>query len=114
MRTLYLPEPTKKQKQFLMDEHPYVAYGGSRGGGKSWAVRIDAIMKCLQYPGLKVMIVRKTYPELQENHIKPMIEMTAPSECRSSSTGINSRIAELHAFSSICMIIVYRTFPVLQ
>ena len=75
MRTLYLPEPTKKQKQFLMDEHPYVAYGGSRGGGKSWAVRIDAIMKCLKYPGLKVMIVRKTYPELQENHIKPMIEL---------------------------------------
>ena len=30
---------------------------------------------CLQYPGIKVMIIRKTYPELQENHIVPMCEM---------------------------------------
>lgn len=30
---------------------------------------------CLQYPGIKCMIVRKTYPELTENHINPMCEM---------------------------------------
>ena len=29
----------------------------------------------LQYPGIKVMIIRKTYPELTENHINPMCEM---------------------------------------
>ena len=47
----------------------------ARGGGKSWAVRVKASLLCLEYPGIKVMIIRKTYPELQENHINPMCEM---------------------------------------
>ena len=47
----------------------------ARGGGKSFAVRIKAALLCLNYPGIKVMIIRKTYPELTENHINPMIEM---------------------------------------
>lgn len=47
----------------------------SRGGGKSFAVRIKAILLCLQYSGIKCMIVRKTYPELQENHINPLVSM---------------------------------------
>lgn len=29
----------------------------------------------MQYPGIKCMIIRKTYPELTENHIEPMCEM---------------------------------------
>ena len=32
-------------------------------------------MLCLAHPGIKCMIVRKTYPELQENHINPLVEM---------------------------------------
>lgn len=32
-------------------------------------------MLCLTYPRIKVMIIRKTYPELTENHINPMCEM---------------------------------------
>jgi hypothetical protein len=47
----------------------------ARGGGKSFAVRIKASLLCLQYPGIKVMIIRKTYPELQENHIIPLCEL---------------------------------------
>ena len=75
MAELRLPEPSEKQKQFLRDRHKYVGYGGARGGGKSWAVRVKAVLLCLRYPGIKVMIVRKTYPELQENHIVPLCEM---------------------------------------
>ena len=74
MKELELPRPTEKQKLFLEDRHRYLAFGGSRGGGKSFAVRMDAILKCLQYPGIKIVIVRKTYPELVANHIQPMIE----------------------------------------
>lgn len=43
-----------------------------RGGGKSWFVRTKAIILCYAYAGIKVLIVRKTYPELQENHIIPL------------------------------------------
>ncbi|MBQ9685158.1 MAG: phage terminase large subunit [Oscillospiraceae bacterium] len=72
---LKLPPPSEKQKLFLRDEHKYVGYGGARGGGKSWAVRVKAVLLCLRYAGIKVMIVRKTYPELQENHILPLCQM---------------------------------------
>ena len=52
-----------------------VCFGGARGGGKSWAVRVKAALLCLRYPGIKVMIIRKTYPELQENHIIPLCQL---------------------------------------
>ena len=73
---LEISEPNKKQWEFLNEsEHKYVGYGGARGGGKSWAVRVKAVLLCLKYPKIKVMIIRKTYPELQENHIIPLCEM---------------------------------------
>lgn len=75
MAELRLPEPSEKQKQFLRDRHRYIGYGGARGGGKSWAVRVKAVLLCLRYPGIKVMIVRRTYPELRENHILPLCRM---------------------------------------
>ena len=75
MAELCLPRPSEKQKLFLRDRHKYVGYGGARGGGKSWAVRVKAVLLCLRYAGIKVMIVRKTYPELQENHIVPLCQM---------------------------------------
>lgn len=72
---LNIPKPNEKQKLFMADGHKYIGYGGARGGGKSWAVRVKAALLCLRYPGIKVMIIRKTYPELQENHIIPLCEM---------------------------------------
>ena len=72
MTELIIPAPSEKQRLFLSDEHKYIGYGGARGGGKSWAVRVKAVLLCLKYPGIKVMIIRKTYPELQENHIIPL------------------------------------------
>ncbi len=72
MPTLKLETPNEKQKLFLEAREKYVAFGGARGGGKSWAVRIKAVLLCMKHPGIKVMIVRKTYPELQENHILPL------------------------------------------
>lgn len=67
-----LPMPSEKQKLFLVDKHKYIAFGGARGGGKSWAVRTKAILLCYRYPGIKCMIVRRSYPELRENHILPL------------------------------------------
>ncbi len=74
MITVTIPQPNKRQEKFLKDKHRVVIYGGARGGGKSWAVRIKAIILALAHKGIKQMIVRKTYPELMANHIKPLKE----------------------------------------
>ena len=75
--TLEIEPPNEKQKLFLTDEHKYIAYGGARGGGKSWAVRTKAMLLCLNYAGIKVLIIRSTYPELYSNHISVMREKLA-------------------------------------
>lgn len=67
-----LGEPNEKQKLFFKARQRFVAYGGARGGGKSWAVRKKAVLLCLRYPGLRVMILRRTFPELYKNHIEPL------------------------------------------
>ena len=72
---LKIPEPSEKQWQFLKAKEKYVCYGGARAGGKSWAVRVKAILLCLNYPGIIVVIIRKSYPELRKNHIRPLKKM---------------------------------------
>ena len=42
----------------------------ARGGGKSWAVRTKTILLAMRYPGIKILIVRRTYKELEGNHIR--------------------------------------------
>lgn len=69
---LVLQEPNERQKLFLASHAKHVAYGGARGGGKSWAVRDKAKRLCLRYGGIKVLIVRRTYPELVNNHINQL------------------------------------------
>ena len=66
----------EKQQQFLKERHKYVGFGGAKGGGKSWAVREKAIMYALIFPGIREMIIRRTYPELRENHINQLVRET--------------------------------------
>jgi phage terminase large subunit len=42
---------------------------GSRGGGKSTALRFDAHMRCLSYEGFKALIIRRVMPELKKSHL---------------------------------------------
>lgn len=66
-----LGTPNAKQDAFLREKHKYVAFGGARGGGKSWAIRAKAAILCAKHSGINILIIRKTYPELYANHIKP-------------------------------------------
>ena len=66
-----------KQKEFFLSETKFTAYGGARGGGKSYALRYKLLLMCLSYPGIRVLLIRRSYPELQENHIRPMRELLA-------------------------------------
>ena len=74
-KELRMPAPNEKQALALGERHRYVAYGGARGGGKSWFVRWKAVLLCLRFPGIKVLITRRTYKELFNNHIAPLQQM---------------------------------------
>lgn len=62
-----------KQAQFLDAHTFYVCYGGARGGGKSHVVRLKAVGMCLNYPGIRILMVRCHYPELEENLVRPIL-----------------------------------------
>jgi len=67
-----LGELNPKQKLFCQARSKYVAYGGARGGGKSHVIRIKAIGGALHYPNIRILMVRKEYPELEQTLILPM------------------------------------------
>ena len=74
MKVLNLGTPQPKQLDFIRARTKHVAYGGARGGGKSWAVRTEAKGLAEKFPGIKILIVRRTYPELVNNHVNPLRE----------------------------------------
>ena len=69
-KTLAIQMPSPRQKTFLTATTRHIGFGGARGGGKSWAVRTKAKLLALRYPGIRILIVRRTYPELINNHIR--------------------------------------------
>jgi PBSX family phage terminase large subunit len=46
-----------------------VLYGGAAGGGKSKAILWDSVFKATKYPGARIGIFRRTYPELEKSLI---------------------------------------------
>lgn len=65
-----------KQKQFLqtIENTPITFYGGAKGGGKSRGLRDIMLLRRFQYPGSTGAIFRRTYPELEGNHIRPLFQ----------------------------------------
>lgn len=49
--------------------HRILGYGGSRGGGKSGALRRIMLLRRLKYPGTAGIIFRRVYDDLKRNHI---------------------------------------------
>lgn len=68
-------ELTKKQKAFIDATEDEVFYGGAAGGGKSYAVVIDATIKAINYPGIKLLILRRSFPELERSIIRSFLEV---------------------------------------
>ena len=67
-----------KQKQFFESRTMFTAYGGAKGGGKTWAVRTKAIGGAIFNPGIKILIMRSTFREVDENHIQPICNEVIP------------------------------------
>ena len=65
--------PNERQKEFFASRARFTAYGGARGGGKSWALRRKLIAMCLRYDGLTCLLIRRTLPELKSNHVIPFL-----------------------------------------
>lgn len=77
MPEMRMPPPNSApQLAFFKARRRYVGYGGARGGGKSWAVRWKAVLMAANFAGIRILLVRRTYQELNENHIRPMLEIT--------------------------------------
>lgn len=62
-RTLWTPQP--KQAAFMARGEYEALYGGAAGGGKSDALVVEALRQ-VHIPHYKGLILRKTYPELEE------------------------------------------------
>lgn len=75
-------EANPKQRLFYQARTTYVGYGGAKGGGKSHAVRVKAIGGALTYAGIRILIMRRTYPELEENQINPLLRMLPQDTAR--------------------------------
>lgn len=67
-------QPKQEEAYYKSLTTPVFLYGGSRGGGKSYLVRAREVLRRAEYPGSKGLIVRKTYPELLANHIRPFFK----------------------------------------
>ena len=65
-------KPNEKQLKFLTATAKHVAFGGARGGGKSWAIRAKELLLAGKWPGIKLLTVRRTLVELRNNHIEPL------------------------------------------
>ena len=74
MSKIDLSQISDKQYAFLSSDKKHVGFGGARGGGKSWSVRTKAKILAVSYPGIKLLIVRRTFPELVNNHINQLID----------------------------------------
>lgn len=65
-----------KQRRFLetIEEKPVTFYGGAKGGGKSKGLQLIMLLRRFKYAGSTGAIFRRTFPELEGNHIRPLFQ----------------------------------------
>lgn len=77
---------SEPQRAFFAARQKYVCYGGARGGGKSWASRTKAVGMALRYEGIKILIIRRTYAEMENSLISPILKMLPASVATYNAT----------------------------
>lgn len=71
-QVLKIGEAQPKQREFMLAREKYIAFGGARGGGKSWVLREKLKRMGIRYAGIKMLLVRKHLEDLRLNHINPL------------------------------------------
>ncbi|NDQ58031.1 MAG: hypothetical protein GZ088_13245 [Acidipila sp.] len=67
----------KQAAFFDMVQEPganWLAYGGSRGGGKSYALRAIMLKRRELYKATRGLILRRTFEDVWQNHLQPLFE----------------------------------------
>ena len=88
MRVIEIPPPSEKQRRFFNSKARFVGYGGARGGGKSFAMRVKLVLLCFRYKGLNCLLLRRTLPELKENHLVPLLKLLGESVTYKASESV--------------------------
>ena len=61
----YAPFP--KQQQFHASPAKYRLFGGAAGPGKTKALLMEAILQAHEHPGANTLLLRRTFPELEQS-----------------------------------------------
>lgn len=77
-------EITPRQRAFIDAERDVdcVLFGGSAGGGKSYAICIDALLYSLRYAGSHQLILRRTLVELEMSILLPLRGLLPSELCK--------------------------------
>src|ERR1035437_8637945 len=67
-------QPKQKEFRDAIERYPITFYGGAKGGGKSKGLQLIMLLRRFQYAGSTGAIFRRTYPELEGNHIRPLFQ----------------------------------------
>lgn len=67
-------QPKQKKLVETVERVPITFYGGAKGGGKSKGLQLLMLLRRFKYPNSTGAIFRKTYPELEANHIRPLFQ----------------------------------------
>jgi phage terminase large subunit len=78
-RQINVPDYTASERQtkFHTSTAFETMYGGAAGGGKSAAICAEAVTYCLEHPGARVYIFRRTIPELKQSILPEIYKQCA-------------------------------------